>query len=569
MTYRALRSLATVMAVSLATPVVAQERIQPNSQYFMVSDFFVPDASGELEEYRAAGFAQPGATGVSPRLWLLPVMSVDPESLTFYDERGIPFTPSQYSDRTAASISVPIRYDASMPDARERAGIAAALKGESLNRWATHWLAGPDRPFVHPPLAGNPAVGNLVFQAYQQYKPFYDKLGQYAKAYEGYQPHAATLNEVRVQLLVDGEVIAMRDYSGSLVNFGNSMPSLTVTAPTLYQQNKIAAGDFEVNVGYRFLDAKTSVVEGRYDVRQVLRQFVEETRRAKTKRTSSGWQVLGFGSRRSRLKTSLEENFTSNANVEQMEGTRVVTYDATDDMLDSFEAAFFPALSKQQLFDRHMKAAEQAQASGKDDLAKLHRDYATAIANDDEMAEVDIDKAAAALSAQDYAGFIAHGMRFSNSSHQRTDNFRRVINTTAEIEQRKEWLDYRTQTVQRETTVPVAIEAGREWKAAMGLCEAGNMTVPIFRPYMPPQPRQVTVLSCIEPQGPLHKAGFQPGMWVVDFDGQTVSSISDIENLLAAREPGDHINVRYIDVPASTPMQTAVSSRWVTLGRRP
>ncbi|AKM08654.1 PDZ domain-containing protein [Pelagerythrobacter marensis] len=562
-----------VIAVGLATfavmPAGAQERIQPNSQYFTVSEFYVPDSSGELEEYRAAGFAQPAATGVSPRFWLLPVMSIDPKALKFYDERGIPFTPSQYSDKVATSISVPIAYDASMPNARERAAIAAALQGETLERWATHWMAGPNVPFVHPPLAGNPAVGNFVFQAYQQMKPLYDKLEQFSKAYEGYQPHAATLNEVRVQLLVDGEVIASRDYSGSLVNFGNSMPSLTVTAPSLYQQNKIAAGDFEVNVSYRFLDAKTSIVEGRYNIRQVLKQFVEETQRAKTKSSSSGWQILGFGSRRSRLKTSLEQNFTSNTEIEQMEGTRVVTYDASEDMLARFEAAFFPTLSKQQLIERHMNAAERAQASGNDDLAKVHRDYAAAVANDDEMAEVDIDKAAAALSAQDYAGFIAHGMRFSNSSHQRTDNFRRVINTSAEIEQRREWLDYRTQTVQRETTVPVAIEAERKWRAAMGLCNAANMTVPFFRPYMPPQPQQVTTLTCVDPNGPLQKAGFQPGMWVIDFDGKQVANSSDIDNLLANYEPGDHINVRYIDVPNSNPMQTAVASQWVTLGKRP
>ncbi len=563
------RALIGASMVALATPALAQEKPQPNSQQFIVKDFFLPDGNGQLNEFRAAGFAQPAAPSVTPRLWVLPVMSVDPNGLKFYDANGIPFFASASSDKLAFSISVPLKYNASLPDQRKKAAIGAALKGETINRWTTHWLAGPNMPFVHQPVLGDPNVVGMVQQAYQQRIPLYQSLEQAGAAYQGYQAQAATLNEVSITLLVDGEPVARRDYKGSLINYGSNLPALTIVGPTLYQQNKIAAGDFEINVGFRFLDAKTSVVEGKFEVRQVLDQFVEETQKAKTKSSSSGWQVLGFGSRRSRLKTSLEQNFSSNTQVEQMQGTRIVTYDATESMLEKFEASFFPEISKQQVMDRHLAAAAEARASGNEQLAKIHTDYAAALLSNDGIKEVDIEKAAAALSKKDYAGFIAHGTRFSQSDATRTDNFRRVINTEVEINERKEWLDYRTTSVQRETTVPITVEADRKWKAALGLCEAGNYTIPFAEPWAPLRPQAVTVLSCVEPTGPLQRAGFQPGMLVIDFDGVAVTSVGDIDDLLASREPGDSILVRYIDIPASNAQQTAVASKWVTLGRRP
>ena len=556
--------LALLGAAVASNPVAAQ--VEPNSDFYTVREFYYQNTDGEWVEYRGAGFAGPKVEGVTPSLWVLPRMWVDRAAIRFVDANGEPFTPTSSTAVRVYSVNVPVAYDAKLPGRPQQAAIGAALKGEGINYFEQRpQLDNLGNPPMLPAATQDFQVRQLIMQSYQQRIPYFDALDRAVANYGSYSARAAALNEVKVALLIDGVEVASREYKGTQINYGGTLPAVPLVSPSIYQVNKIRNGDFELLVSFRFRDAKWAFVDGRFDAKLVIDQFIEETQTATTASSSSGWQVLGFGSRRKRLKQSLSQNFSYRDKVDRIENTRLVTFDATDDMVARFETAFFPEVAKQKVIESHLAAAGQADNEGRADLAKLHRDYVTAIQNDDPSLEVDINKAAAALSAGDYAGFIAHGVRFSNNDQTRTNNFRRVITRQVEIDEKREWLDYRQTSVQRETSIPLPIESSAEARGSLGLCDGQVGPFRIVRPFGQFQDVSALLVTCIQTGSPMARANVLPGTVIISINGHLPTSFQDLDQLLDSTRPGDEMHIRYVN--GFGPQGTIIADRWVKLVR--
>lgn len=562
----------------MAAPAVAQ--IQPNSQFFNVANYLYPAGNGNWLEYRATGFAQPAVQGVPARLFMMPRMRLTRNSVKFSDNVGNAFDPNADPSRRAKTIGVTVGFDLTLPTEVQRPAIGAALSGISATNYLAPWPTQPGGdPVMHPATMTDFNLRQAVIQSFQAYKAETEKLKGYADKYATYVPMVATLQELRVALIVDGDEVAVRSFPGTAVLTGSALPQISIQEPTEYVQNKLASGDFEVLVGYRFLDAKTSSIQATFNTRQAVSQFIEETQRAVTQRKSSGWQVLGIGSRRSKMKSSLEQSMKSNTEISNMQGTRVVMYDATDDMVERFEQRFFPQLSKSDAIERHLDAANKAQEAGNLELAKVHRDYAAALQANDTMKEVDTAAAAAALTAGDYAGFIAHGVRMSNQNHTMTNNFRRVVDVNVEVIDDKEWTEVKTVSVLRETSLPVLMEEKKRYVATIGLMSGGAYAFPFVRQNQWGQPefanRTGLLATGILPGGPLGNAGILPGAVITAIGNYAPTNAAELENALANFEAGETITVKVLVASGRmpTPFQPG---QWgqeqnvtVKLGRRP
>ncbi|WP_296312182.1 PDZ domain-containing protein [Erythrobacter sp.] len=559
-----LRSVALLGAVIVGAPAMAQ--VEPNSDFLLIPDFYHQDADGNWVEYRVAGFSGPKVDGVKPKLWLLPNMWVVPEAIRYTDRNGNPIQPTSTTASLVKTIGVPVSYNARLPIVPQQAAIGAALAGEALVSYDTRPAVDPfGNPQMIPAATANFEVRQLILNSYLQRKPWYDQLDAHVRTYQSYQTSSAVLNEVRLALLIDGIEVASREYPGSQIVLSNNLPPIALVNPSPYEVNKIRNGDFEVNVAFRFRDAKWAFVQGRYNARLAIDRFVEETQKATTKYRSSGFQVLGFGSRRKRLKQSMTQSLEYKDNVDIINSTQIISFDATEDMIKRFEDAFFPTISRDDLIVRHEAAAKKAQDEGKPELAKLHTDYAIAMKNDDPSLEVDMEKAAAALSAQDFAGFLAHGVRFSSNDQSSSNDFRRVINLQAEIDERKEWLEYRQTSVQRETIFPLAIRSRGEARGSLGLCDGHTGPFQIVRPFNQVQTVNSLLVTCVVPGSPMARANLLPGTVILSIDGQLPASAQDLDQLLDRTRPGDELQIRYAN--GFGPQGTIIADKWVTLVR--
>ncbi|MFY0574274.1 hypothetical protein ACN28S_07890 [Cystobacter fuscus] len=533
---RATLSLALAIA-TVAAPANAQ--IQPNSSFFSVSGYFYPDQYGDYVSYRVSGFAQPRAPNLPARLFILPTFKVRAADIKFFGTNGQQFDPRVNPDRAAGSVTITARSEVAMPNEAQRPAIAAALQGQSLPSFLPPpWTQPNNEPTVYGPAQVNYALIEAIRTDYKVYTDSIAAQKKFADQYGEYQHQSASLNQLKVSLAIDNEEIASRTLPGS----STGVPSITLVAPSEYQKNKLLEGGFELLVSYRFLDSKTSSVAANFDFRQAVTNFLEETQSAITKSKSSGFQVFHIGSRRTKMTTSLNSSLRTEQKIDEMKSTRIVMVDADEDMVKRFEADFFPEVSKQEVIDRHLAAAATARSAGALDLAKAHQDYAEAISKENELQEVDAVAAAAALNAGDFAGFVANGVRSMNSNDKKANNFRRVVNASSEIEQKKEWQETKSVSVQREVSVPVELERPLRQRPSIGICGARFIPYTAVERDAYGNPRQVPnegmLLTCLVAGSPAVKAGLIPGMVVTAINTNPVTTVSELEQTMSAFNPG-------------------------------
>lgn len=544
------RSLAVVIGLLIAGSASAQDVPHPNSTFFEVRDYFYLKPSGDYEYYQVHGYRQAPATGVAPTIFLLPTIAVRREDIKFFRDNGTPL----YGNDLPGLITIKPTYFAGMPGPTQMPAIAAALdQGVSTFRYVQPALRNGSQPVMFPEAASAPHIRMLIEQDYAAHDAVVTAQNEIATKYSNYQKKSATLTDVEVRLLVGGEIATSRTYTGSLVSLGQ----INLLAPTEFQANQIRSGNFELEVISRFRDTRTSSISASFDARSAISSFVDETQRAITKSKSSGFQVFGIGSRRSKMKTSITSSMKSDTKVELMERTQVVMYDATDSMIAEFESKFFPSLSRQEVIDNHVKAAEEAQAAGNHELAKLHADYADAISKQNQMKEVDTVAAAAALNSGDYAGFIAHGVRSINSNDTKANNFRRLETRDTVITQSTDWDQVRTVTVNREVSVPVMLEPSRKYVPRLGIC---NMRQDIDYGWVKlnawgyPQsfPERGLMVSCVEAGSPAAAAGLLPGMTIRFVGNDRIRTLADMDQALQTVEPGDAVSIYIAQSPSSS-----------------
>jgi hypothetical protein len=247
--------------------------------------------------------------------------------------------------------------------------------------------------------------------------------------------------------------------------------------------------------------------------------------------------------------------------------------DANEDMIREFESVFFPELLKNEVIANHLAAADEADAN-KPALAKAHRDYAAALTNGSEDLETDAVGAAAALNEQDYATFIAKGVRFSNNSDSRTDNFRRTVKVDFSSADQKIWSQARSVTRQRQTSSPVALATKQRFGPALGVYSGAQISYNSLQPIYGWVSRTGLLVGGLHPAGALAAAGVMPGMILMRVDGQQVQSMADIGRALEYLEPGQTIPVEVLEntggwINPMTPVWGTNKYYTVTVGSYP
>ena len=101
--------------------------------------------------------------------------------------------------------------------------------------------------------------------------------------------------------------------------------------------------------------------------------------------------------------------------------------------------------------------------------------------------------------------------------------------------------------------VPQLIARGsvtRSDRAALGFIASGVLT--------PQGDPAGVVINQVAPGGPAAQAGLQPGDVITNVDGQPITSLPDLEGVLADLSPGDRVKVSYID-PAGNRLSVSVT----------
>lgn len=381
-----------------------------------------------------------------------------------------------------------------------------------------------------------PPVQQLIFQRTTAYE------GQMLPAqnaniarFRGYQVQAAATTELSLAVYIDGSSMGERSISGTTIVGGGSLPPVAIQNPTPATVRRIRNGDFDTQVRFRFRDARVGTIDASFDVERVLDDYIRHSQEAIASSRSSGWQILGFGSRRNRVRQSLNEQISRQASSTIIANTTIIMEDASDDQVKRFEETFFPRISQNEAIQSHLAAAEAARAAGRTQLADAHARYADALQSGVKLQEVDAVAAAAALAAGDYASFIAHGVRWGEESGNFRGTFVRVAHETIRTRDTRRWTDVQQRSVQREVTVVLLPERATS-RPRFGICgyDQGMRPGSFF-------------ITCLEANSPLADAGAMAGEMVEAIGGMTFANNAQLEQVIGTLRPGQVVSVRFVD----------------------
>jgi hypothetical protein len=405
---------------------VLADPIPLNSLRFEVVNYLYLEAPGRYTSYSVLGFRQPvtaGGAGIKPKMKLLPELTVPLSGVTYASSTGMDINPTDCAQQRVRTIRITVRASSRVPTESQKIAVGAATRNIKVERemtpWAVNAMGQPVMWMATPyPLE--------VARLHSEYSAEIAKRQDWANEYGKYDASMATLDNLHLDLQIDGDVVSTARFPGSLVGTSGSSMTMTLRDPDAYTCNRIVNGAYDVIARYRFNDSGSAQINARFEVRKALKTFVRETQTATARSKSAGWKVLGIGSRRSNIKSSLESSMVVQGETGTLEKTTIVMSDANDEMIQQFESVFFPRLSKADAIINHLAAAE-ANSTNNPELAKAHRAYANALTTGREDLETDAVGAAAALNEKDYATFIAKGIRFSDNNDSRTESFRRTL----------------------------------------------------------------------------------------------------------------------------------------------
>jgi hypothetical protein len=526
-------------------------QITSNSKKFSVSNYFYPNNNGDYMRYRAHGFVQAHTSTSTGRLFLLPIIEKDDDNIEFVDENGVDFNPSSEPAKLSRTIIIPIKISSELPNDRQLPAIASASgNGISILHYLSPMAKDNNGGFLILPKAIP-----LKFQLETSAKKYQDKFEKQKKIidlYKNYAVETVSINELEITASIDNEVINNIQISNTVLTSSGQLPSIKIVRPTLYQQNRIIRGKLEIKIAYKFRDAFTSTISAKFDAKEIIEKFISETQNSSVSSSSSGWQILGFGNRRKRLKSSFNSTTQKNYSGQKINGTTIEMFDATDGMIAQFENDFFPGIAKQKVIDNHTAAAQRAFDSGNNGLRDLHLKYADAVKNSDPDLEVNTAKAAAALAKKDYATFIAEGVRWGEHTATGNSSFRRVVRTKAEIDTKIDWSQMRTVSVQHAVSEFLVNFKKDKQKPFMGIGEAMQYNYPVysfnsFGQVINQEMKNGIMASCIIDGSPVHQSGLIPGMIITAIGGQTITNGADLINLMKDYDPGDNINISIIE----------------------
>lgn len=537
-----------IATLIIVFPTKVFSQMPLNSRKFSINNYYFPDNYGNYTEYLVHGFYQPPVGNIQGRIFFLPILHRDEQQVKYIDQNGLQFKP--LGSVVAKTIRIPIKVNAELPNTSQIPAITSAIQsGVRRSIYISPMVKGlNDSFYIYPPAL---AMQPILIQSSDQYSLKVQEQQNLIQAYSNYRPEIVSLSEVEISVIVDNNNIASKSFSGTLMNSSGLLTNIDIVNPSLYSQNRIAQGEYDVIVSYKFRDASVSSINAQFDVQKVINHFLEEIQTSTISSSSSGWQVLGFGSRKKKLKSSLNYSLKEEYKGQNYESTTIEMFDASDSMIEEFEKDFFPEISLQKTIDNHKAAAITAASQGNNALSELHAKYASSLENNDPNLEVDMEKAAASLSAGDYVGFVAHGVRWGSNTATGNSSFKRVVNTTAEIQSKTKWTQVRTISIQHALTETVEPIQKKSHSSYLGICQAMQYTYPTYsRNYwglIETTYHVGMMASCIAEGSPAHSAGIMPGMIISSIGGRQITTGAEFFKVFENYDPGDYISISFMD----------------------
>lgn len=553
--------LSTLALAACASFGVQAQDLTPNTKQINVSGFFqLNPSTGDYDRYQAIGFYEPQAGTAPARVSMMPQITVRSGGIAFIGKDGKTIKDDNAAtEGVVAKIKVSLNYNGSLPTATQQIGVMAQVLGTgetvAVPVLKTADLKNPASLLVYLPEAVKAQAAKEFASVEDQRKKQAELITKWSQS----SPQVVAINGVTISLIVDGEVVAVRTTPSNLLSSG-PMPDLFIADPSEATINRIKEREFQVQVDYSFLDSKTGSINAEFDFEQHMRQQINESRVLQSKSKSTGVQILGFGRRKSSMSQFMKEQSTVSASQDNRAGTVIQMRDADDGLIAMFESKFFPQLSKADAAKAHEEAGKLAESQGNKALAAAHFGYAKAILEDKPNMDVDTAGALASLSAGDYAGFVAKGIKMQTVEGGATSQYSRVMSKEVDSKQEIQWTAVRTVSTQRKVSQILSVSHDKR-KALLGMCSVNTMPrarpYPMMAPgYVPPPPLMVMFPSCLLAGGPLDRAGITPYDEILMVDGMQITgstTIQDIDNVLNKNEPGTQIEVRkFINFHPST-----------------
>ncbi len=539
MQVRRLSALAALMVFSASAP--AQTALGPNTQQLSVSRYvYFNPSSGNYERYNTVGFYEPAVGALPHRVALMPRFSVG--GVNFISKTGTTLPADDATANNTRRIRVSLRYDGDMPNESQRRAVLGQIFSQPVEVEPPPAMlfrfAPPGQPMTFLDSVATPQERMMVEQGLQPLLDKYQVREQLAARWAQVKVSVAPIQAVRFTLLVDGEKFDERQIASTMVSSGGTLPDLFINDVTEYQLNRVKEGAYQVMIEFAFLDTSVGSINANFQMDRVMKHLVEESQRMTASAQRSGVQILGFGSRRTRIQQTLREQSKEQIQQDAKAGTTIEMRDASPALLQMFESKFFPALSQAQAIQNHLAAGEAARSAGKDALAKAHFGYAEALQKNDIDLSVDTDAALKSLQQKDYAGFVAKGVKVASNTGTGSAEYTRVLSREAEETAIVDWTAVQTVSVQRVVTQYLQREQD-EYVAALGICDL--VPYRALQPNGPPEEGIVPI--CVVQGGPAAMAGIRLGEFLGRIGGRRIRAPNDLKAAMAGVTPGDPIQV--------------------------
>jgi hypothetical protein len=529
--------------------------ITPNTRSFNLTNYaYKDDTSPNILLYNVAGFYVADTPLVSQRVFILPSIRYTSQSIQFVDKSGNYIKDmDDVTEDNLNHVEIRLWHNGNLPTREQSIGVISQLQStpvRSVPRYIPF-----DLNFLSNP---NYITWGLAFPAKAAIESEFKKLNDEAKAadalYQTWQqrsPQVVGIKSFVLRARIDGEVVGETAKSKFLVPAGQ-LPNVYLKGLTTYQINRIKNQGFEIEVEYAFQDQKTSTVNAHFDFKAMMERVIDDSYSRVTQKKSKGWQFLGAGSRKSTMKDSIRQTLTDQTVGGTNGSTMIQMDDASDAQIAMFTEKFFPTLSRNQLIDNHLAAAEKAETDGKSELADAHRKFAEDVRNDKPDLNVDTEKALAALNKDDYVGFIAHGLKVGSTASKGTFEYHRVLNAKSELVKKEDWVSQGNTSVDRTLVQLVPIQPVRR-KPFFGMCNATNIQLglwisePNANWFPNPQPKNYFLPFCVIQNSPLANAGIGPGTIIESINGIRINNKNDLDAAFDGKQPGDVIQVVKLD----------------------
>lgn len=521
-------------------------QVTPNSRRFEVRNFIALNGQNNYVPYHAHGFAERAGTGATPRIFLMPILTVDPDHIKYINSEGLETT---HYESDIQSISIPILADKSLPNESQKSGIGAALEtGSSIHGFIPPLaLNNLGQPLIVPNL--HSVLHANIMAQYNQYGHRLSMQQKFIEDYNSYSAEIINLTEYEVIVRVGNTIVCEQRFDGTMIAVGEKLDDVSIDFPSVFVKNRIAQGNFNIMVKYKFLDSKRSFINAQLDAKLIVNQFLSDVQSSTVSQRSSGWSFLGIGKRRKTMKSSFDQQIDQSYNETRFTNTQIEMFDADDDMIRMFESSFFPRISQQKVIENHLAAAE---SSDDPQIKQLHLDYVKSLRENDPDLEANIGEAVAALSQKDYGAFLAHGVRWGDYRVNGNAEFRRILNNNEMVSETEVWSQTRTVTVQHAVSQRVSMEQDEiKYAPYLGMMNAVphqiHLNMSNGGAFWRREMVRGVLVGPIAAGSPMHNNNLMSGNFLIGIGGRPVYDYESFTDALARYDPDDRVELTFVE----------------------